>query len=193
MKLVIVKYNAGNIHSVKLAFKRLGIEARVSDDPAEIRAADKVVFPGQGEAASAMRYLRERNLDKLLGDLTQPFLGICLGLQLMCRHSEEGNTDMLNLFPADVKKFPSGLKIPHMGWNSVANVSGRLFDGLGDGSYFYFVHSYYAELHDDCIARCAYGLTFSAALQHKNYYAVQFHPEKSAANGEKLLRNFLEL
>lgn len=193
MSVVIIKYNAGNVHSVKLALQRLDVKATLTDDSGRIREADKVIFPGVGEARSAMRYLHERGLDKLIREIRQPFLGICLGLQLMCRHSEENDTAGLNLFDTDVRRFPAKAKVPHMGWNSISNLNGPLFDNVADGSYVYFVHSYYAEENDKEAARCEYILPFSAALQHENYFAVQFHPEKSGAVGEQILRNFLNL
>ncbi len=193
MKVVILKYNAGNLHSVRLALQRLEIEPLVTDDPSELRASDKVIFPGVGEASSAMAYLRERKLDTLIKSLQQPVLGICLGLQLMCNHSEENDTQGLGIFPVEVKKFPDTDKVPHMGWNILKNLKGRLFEGVKEESYVYFVHSYYAEQNSDSIAESPHSVTFSAAIQKDNFYAVQFHPEKSARVGEKILRNFLEL
>jgi len=193
VKLVIVQYNAGNIHSVRLALNRLGLDPEVSDNPESIRRADKVIFPGVGEAGSAMAFLRQRGLDEVLRALSQPFLGICLGLQLMCRHSEENATPCLGLFDLAVKRFPPQGKVPHMGWNTITRLRGPLFAGLAEGSCLYFVHSYYAEIAPETAATCDYILPFSAALERDNYHAVQFHPEKSGAAGEHILRNFLAL
>lgn len=191
--IAIVDYNAGNTQSVINALERLGYEARVTDDPAEIRRADKVILPGVGEAASAMRYLKEKRLDRLLPALEQPVLGICLGLQLMCRHSEEGDTPGMAIFDTEVKRFPPGGRVPHMGWNNLEQLSGPLFDGLASEADVYFVHSYYAVCCTHTVARSEYGLLFSAALQRNNFYAVQFHPEKSAETGAIILKNFLTL
>ena len=192
--IAIVKYNAGNIRSVMNALHRLGVEALVTDDPELLREADKVIFPGVGEASSAMRYLRERELDQVLKNLHQPFLGICLGLQLMCKHSEEGDTECLGIFTENVKRFPSGKeKVPHMGWNNCSTLKGPLFEGISTEDDFYFVHSYYAELGSQTTAECDYILPFSAALQQDNFHAVQFHPEKSADAGQQLIKNFLQL
>ncbi len=192
----IVKYNAGNIRSVLLALERLGEQAVWTDDPAILRSADRVIFPGVGEAASAMAYLRERGLDDVLRSLQQPVLGICLGLQLFCRHSEEGDTNCLGIFDVEVKKF-SGmngtLKVPHMGWNTLENTRGTLFEDLGAEPYVYFVHSFYAQTNQYTTATCQYGETFSAALQRNNFYAVQFHPEKSGLTGQRILQQFLRL
>ena len=193
MRVSILKYNAGNLHSVRLALQRLGIDPLVTDIPSELQSSDKVIFPGVGEASSAMAYLRERNLDELLKSLEQPILGICLGLQLMCDYSEENDTEGLGLFPVKVKKFPDTDKVPHMGWNALTNLKGKLFEGIAEGSYVYFVHSYFAEQNSDSVAETTHSLTFSAAIEKNNYYAVQFHPEKSAKVGEKILRNFLDL
>jgi glutamine amidotransferase len=193
MKVVIVKYNAGNILSVQYALRRIGLEAVVSDDHDLIRSADKVIFPGVGEARNTMAYLKDRNLDRLLQELTQPVLGICLGLQLMCRHSEESDTDCIRLFDVGVKRFPPGDKVPHMGWNAIKELKGRLFAGISSGSYVYFVHSYYAELHELTSATCEYMIPFSAAIEYNNYFATQFHPEKSGETGERILKNFLSI
>ncbi|TXJ23664.1 MAG: imidazole glycerol phosphate synthase subunit HisH [Chitinophagaceae bacterium] len=193
MNTAIVKYNAGNIQSVLFAMERIGAPAMVTDDPELIRKADKVIFPGVGEASSAMKYLRERNLDEVLRSLKQPVLGICLGMQLMCRHSEEGDTACLGLFDTTVRKFNQGLKTPQIGWNQAASVKGKLFEGLTGSPYFYFVHSYYAGLCDETVAVTEYGINFSSALQKDNFYGVQFHPEKSAEAGQRLLQNFLNL
>jgi imidazole glycerol-phosphate synthase subunit HisH len=199
MNIAIIKYNAGNIMSVEYALQRLGIGALVTDDPASIRAADKVIFPGVGEASTTMKYLKDKNLDVLISDLKQPVLGICLGLQLMCRHSEEGDTTCLGIFDERVKKFipavseNAKLKVPHMGWNTISKLSGSLFGGIPEGQYLYFVHSYYATKGKDTIASCNYMEEFSAGLQYKNFYATQFHPEKSGKTGAQILKNFLEL
>ena len=193
--VAIVKYNAGNIQSVLYAMQRLKQEAVWTDDPAVLRSADKVIFPGVGEASSAMRYLRERGLDAVLASLTQPVLGICLGLQLFCRHSEEVNTDCIGIFDTAVRRFSGagGLKVPHMGWNTLHDLEGPLFEGVPKGSYVYFVHSYYAEQDAATTAACTYGETFSAGMHRGNYYAVQFHPEKSGDTGQRILQNFLHL
>lgn len=192
MKIAVVKYNAGNIHSVRLACRRLGIEPLVTDDADLIRSADKVIFPGVGEASSAMAYLKDRKLDAVIKDLRQPVLGICLGLQLMCAHTEEGDTDCFGIFPAQVKKFPPEDKVPHMGWNTISGLKGDLFKGIREEEYMYFVHSYYAELIQESIARTEYIVPFSAALQKDNFSACQFHPEKSGEAGERILKNFIE-
>ncbi len=194
MSLAIVKYNAGNIRSVQFALQRLGVEALWTDEPAALRAADKVIFPGVGEASSAMQYLRERGLDAVLRGLRQPVLGICLGLQLFCRHSEEGDTSCLGIFDVEVRRFRSpGLKVPHIGWNTLSNLRGPLFEGVEDGNFMYFVHSFYAEMHPDMVAQTDYGVPFSAALQRENFFAVQFHPEKSGETSQRILKNFLKL
>lgn len=194
MNIVIVKYNAGNATSVRFALQRLGAEAVVSDEPEIINSADKVIFPGVGEASSAMQFLRNAGLDNVLKQLRQPVLGICLGMQLMCSHSEEGNTDALGIFPVQVKKYPeAAFKVPHMGWNTLSNLKGPLFAGVPDQVYMYYVHSFYAEQCAHTIASTEYILNFSAALQKDNYYGVQFHPEKSGVEGECIIKNFLEL
>jgi glutamine amidotransferase len=199
MNIVIIKYNAGNIRSVLFALERLGHSATVTDDPELIQKATHVIFPGVGAANSAMPYLKERGLDEVIRDLKQPFLGICLGMQLMCRHSEENDTDCLGLFNIAVKKFPEqdekgqSMKIPHMGWNKLENLKGPLMAGLGENAFCYFVHSYYAEMSDFTIASSNYALPFASALHRDNFFGVQFHPEKSAEVGERILRNFLSL
>ncbi|WP_456442154.1 imidazole glycerol phosphate synthase subunit HisH [Caldithrix abyssi] len=193
MKVAIVQYNAGNIHSVVLALQRLGIEPQVTDDPAYLQNADRVIFPGVGEASTAMRYLKAHGLDDILRRLKQPVLGICLGLQLLCQHSQENDTPGLGIFPVEVRRFPPEDKVPHMGWNSVSNLKGALFRGVPEESFVYFVHGYYAELSPFTIARSDYILPFSAALQKDNFFAVQFHPEKSGKVGEQILKNFLEI
>jgi glutamine amidotransferase len=191
--IAIVKYNAGNATSVFNALSRLGCEALITDQPSEIRAAEKVIFPGVGEAGSAMRFLREKGLDRLLPALTQPVLGICLGMQLLCDFSEESATPGLGIFSARVRRFPPGDKVPHMGWNNLPERQGSLFEGIEASDDFYFVHSYYAEVCDQTTAVCEYIQPFSAALQRDNFFGVQFHPEKSGLVGEKLLKNFLNL
>ncbi|GAB4495149.1 MAG: imidazole glycerol phosphate synthase subunit HisH [Saprospiraceae bacterium] len=200
MKIAIVKYNAGNVQSVLFALERLGVEAVWTDDPDELRSADRVIFPGVGEASSAMRYLRERGLDEVIRSLQQPVLGICLGLQLFCRYSEENDTTCLGIFDTDVRLFPSHLtshtphlKVPHMGWNNLSHLRGALFEGVMEESFVYFVHSYYAEISPATVAATNYGVDFSAALQRDNFYAVQFHPEKSGPVGQQILRNFLKI
>ncbi len=175
------------------ALKRLGSDALVSDDPQTILSADKVIFPGVGEASSAMRYLKERELDKLIKSLTMPVLGICLGLQLMCSFTEEEDTECLNIFPVQVKKFPPEDKVPHMGWNTIYNLKGELFRGVPENSYAYFVHSFYAELNEYAVAESNYIVDFAPAVHKDNFYATQFHPEKSAETGEQVLKNFLRL
>jgi glutamine amidotransferase len=191
--IAIIKYNAGNIRSVQNAVLRLGYECTITDDMQVIRKASKVIFPGVGEAGSAMKYLRERKLDKLITSLEQPVLGICLGLQLMCSYSEESNTTCLNIFDSGVRMFPKRDKVPHMGWNNFITVSGSLFKGIIPVNDVYFVHSYYAEVSSCTSAVCEYILPFSAAMEKDNFHATQFHPEKSAGTGEQILRNFLDL
>jgi glutamine amidotransferase len=196
MKLAIIKYNAGNIQSVMNALGRLGVEAEVTEDADTIRAADKVIFPGVGEASSAMQSLRQSNLDKLIPALTQPVLGICVGMQLLCRHSEENNTDCLGIVPVPVLKFEPGelrFKVPQVGWNRIYNLKSDLFKGVEENSFVYNVHSYYALHSDYTIAECSYGLPYAAAVKKDNFYGVQFHAEKSADTGDKIIRNFIEL
>ena len=191
--IAIVKYNAGNITSVENALNRLGYDCVITDDAAILQKADKVIFPGVGEASSAMNYLKEKGLNIVIKMLTQPVLGICLGQQLMCNYSEENNTTCMGIFNASVKLFPATDIVPHMGWNNLSQTKGKLFNGINNNDNFYFVHSYYAEITDDTTAVCNYILPFSAAMQKDNFYATQFHPEKSADVGETILRNFLEL
>ena len=191
--IAIVKYNAGNIKSVQNALNRLGYRSIITDNPEELRKADKVIFPGVGEAGTAMKYLKDRELDKAVLSLTQPVLGICLGLQLMCRHSEEADTMCLGIFDSDVKLFPPVEKIPHMGWNNFFTKKGDLYKGISLDDDVYYVHSYYSEISSCTSATCDYILPFSASMQTGNFYATQYHPEKSAGVGEKILRNFLEL
>lgn len=201
MKIAIVKYNAGNVQSVLYALQRLGINAVVTGDKEEILRADKVIFPGVGHAGSAMEYLQKHNLDKLIISLTQPVLGICLGLQLMCNWSEEGDTNCLGIFNVDVNKFDNAVlknnsahvKIPHMGWNNIYDLKSPLFEGVKENSFVYFVHSYYAEMAPETIATTDYILPFSAAIHRDNFYGVQFHTEKSADAGIQIISNFLKL
>lgn len=197
MDVAIVKYNAGNIYSVIHALKRLGITPTLTDNAEILSKADKVLFPGQGEASTAMAYLKEHNLDKLICDLKQPVLGICIGQQLMCRHSQEGDTDCLGIFPLDVLRFQPQWhedKVPQMGWNSISDLRSPLFKDINDGEFIYNVHSFYVPHSKDyTIATCNYILPYSAALHKENFYATQFHPEKSGTVGEKILHNFLEI
>lgn len=197
MKVVLIKYNAGNIQSVKFALNRLGIEPIVTDNITEINSADKVIFPGVGEASSAMNYLNEKELDKIIKNLKQPVLGICLGMQLLCKHSEEGDTNCIGIFDAEIKKFNFGnnseLKVPQIGWNKIFDLKSDLFKGIKENNYMYFVHGYYANLCSDTIAVTDYGLNYSSALNKNNFFGVQFHPEKSADDGQTLLENFIKL
>jgi imidazole glycerol-phosphate synthase subunit HisH len=194
MNVVLVKYNAGNIQSVLYALERIGVAANVTDDHEEIGAADKVLFPGVGEAFSAMQNLKGKNLDKLIKGLKQPVLGICVGMQLLCDHSQERDTPGLGVFDVKVKRFPgAGIKIPQIGWNNIYDLKSGLFTGVKENSYIYNVHSYYAELSKWTIATADYGLEYSAALHKNNFYGVQFHTEKSAEAGEQILRNFINL
>lgn len=199
MKLVVIKYNAGNIRSVDYALKRLGVDAEVTADVEKIKSADKVIFPGVGEASNTMKYLRETKLDQVIVSLKQPVLGICLGLQLMCKHSEEGNTDCLGIFDEEVKRFEPKpgegniYKVPHMGWNTLTHVNSALFDASFENKYVYFVHSFYAAIGPHTAATTNYTQSFSAALHKDNFYATQFHPEKSGTVGAKILENFIKL
>ncbi|MEX0316147.1 MAG: imidazole glycerol phosphate synthase subunit HisH [Allomuricauda sp.] len=192
MKIVIIDYGAGNIQSIKFAIKRLGYEAILSDKVEEIQNADKVIFPGVGEASSAMKKLRDSGLDKLIPNLKQPVLGICLGMQLMCNSSEEGNTEGLGIFDLDVVRFANTVKVPQIGWNQIEGLKSDLFKEVEDKSHIYLVHSYYAPKGEDTIATSEYALHYSAALQKGNFYGTQFHPEKSGVVGAKILQNFLE-
>lgn len=193
MKIVIIDYGAGNIQSIIFAIKRLGYEAVLSHDAEEIRNADKVIFPGVGEASSAMVKLRATGLDKLIPKLKQPVLGICLGMQLMCNASEEGNTEGLGIFDLDVVKFSNKVKVPQIGWNQISDLKSELFANVPDKSYIYLVHSFYAPIGKESIAISEYEVEYSAALQKDNFYGVQFHPEKSSEVGSGILQNFLNL
>lgn len=195
MNVVVIRYQAGNIQSVLFALQRLGVSPTLSSDAEVISNADKVIFPGVGEARSTMKELKSSGLDKTITNLKQPVLGICLGLQLMCKHSEEGNADCLGIFDLNVKRFSpqAGSKVPHVGWNTIQNLKGPLFKGVDEGSFVYYVHSFYAETGYETIATTNYINPFSAALSKDNFHAMQFHPEKSGAIGETMLKNFLEL
>lgn len=196
MNVAIIKYNAGNIYSVDYALKRLGIEPVITADREILQKADKIIFPGQGEAGTTMRYLKENRLDELIKDLKQPVLGICIGMQLLCRFSEEGNTGCLGVFDVPVLRFRPEKqedKIPHIGWNNLTNLKSDLYKGLSEGDFVYFVHSYYVLANEYTIAVTDYIQPFSASMHKDNFYATQFHPEKSGAAGEKILRNFLQL
>ena len=193
MKIVIINYGAGNIQSIKFAIKRLGYEADLSSDIQEIQDADKVIFPGVGEASSAMAKLRDSGLDKIIPHLKHPVLGICLGMQLMCKSSKDGNTKGLGIFDVDVVKFSNKVKVPQIGWNQISNLKSDLFKGINEKEHIYLVHSFYAPLCKETIAETDYELKYSAALQMKNFYGTQFHPEKSGGIGEKILNNFLSL
>lgn len=196
MQIAIVKYNAGNIYSVVNAMKRLGIEPILTDDPELLSKADKVLFPGQGNAKEAMTYLKAHHLDQVIANLKQPVLGICVGQQLLCKHSEEGDVDCIGIFDAEVKRFSPQRhedKVPAMGWNEIYDVSTPLLKGLGEHPYTYFVHSYYVPISNETIATANYILPYSAAMHKDNFYTCQFHPEKSGKIGEQILKNFLEL
>jgi glutamine amidotransferase len=193
MKIVIINYGAGNIKSIQFAFKRLGFEALLTNNPEEIKTADKVIFPGVGEASSAMQKLKESGLDRLIPKLKQPVLGICLGMQLMCKSTEEGNTKGLGIFDIDVKRFSNAVKVPQMGWNTISNLKSDLFKGVKEDEFMYLVHSFYAEQCQEAIATTTYDVEYASALQKDNFYGVQFHPEKSSLAGEQILRNFINL
>ena len=193
MKIAIIDYGAGNIKSIQFALNRLGFEGLLTNNPNEIQSADKVIFPGVGEASSAMNKLKNSGLNELIPTLKQPVLGICLGMQLMCNHTEEGNTNGLGIFDTNVVQFSNQVKVPHMGWNTIYNLQSPLFQGINENEYLYLVHSFYAPLSENTIAMTNYELQYSSALQLNNFYGVQFHPEKSGLVGEKLLQNFLNL
>ena len=191
--IAIIDYDAGNVKSVQNALKKLGFEAEITSDIETIENADKVIFPGVGEASSAMKKLQERGLDAVIQNLKQPVLGICLGMQLMCNASEEGNTKALGIFDCEVKLFPNSDIVPHMGWNNVSEMKGKLLENISDTDNFYFVHSYYAEKNENTVATTDYSESYSTALQKDNFFGVQFHPEKSGVFGSKILENFLKL
>ena len=193
MKIVIIDYGAGNIQSIKFALERLGYSATLTDDPVLIREADKVIFPGVGEASSAMRKLREHGLEELIPALRQPVLGICLGMQLMCAFSEEGKTVGLGIFDVDVVRFSNTMKVPQIGWNQIRELKTPLFEGIPESGHIYLVHSYYAPLCNDTIAVTEYGIPYSSAVRKDNFWGVQFHPEKSSSIGERILKNFINL
>ena len=193
MKTVIINYGAGNIQSIKFALKRLGVQAILTDSESEIRNADKVIFPGVGEASSAMKKLKISGLDEIIPTLKQPVLGICLGMQLLCKYTEEGNTKGLGVFDVDVLRFSKDKKVPQIGWNQISNLKSGLFKNVSEGEFMYLVHSYYAPICADTISLTQYGKHYSSALQKDNFYGVQFHPEKSSIAGEKILWNFLNL
>lgn len=193
MNIAIVKYNAGNTQSVEFALNRIGVKPVITDDPKILGSADKVIFPGVGQASTAMQYLKERGLDKVIVNLKQPFLGICLGMQLMCKYSHENDTTCLGIFDLDVKLFEPKLKVPHMGWNTITNLKSPLLKGLNNNDYLYFVHSYYATIGNQTICTTNYINSFSAGLNKNNFYGFQFHPEKSGLTGQKILQNFIDL
>ena len=193
MNLVIIDYGAGNIKSIQFAFKRLGIDAILTNDINQIKIADKVIFPGVGEASSAMKMLQESGLNKVIPALKQPVLGICLGMQLMCNYTDEGNTQGLGIFDVAVKRFTNAVKVPQMGWNTISDLKSDLFKGIKENEFMYLVHSFYAEKCVDMIAKTDYEMEYASALQKDNFYGTQFHPEKSGVEGEKILKNFIEL
>ncbi len=193
MKIVIIDYGAGNIQSIQFAIKRLGFDAVLSNNPIEIQQSDKIIFPGVGEASSAMKMLKESGLDKLIPTLKQPVLGICLGMQLMCKYSEEGNTNCLEIFDVNVVKFSNVVKVPQMGWNTIFNLKSKLFENVSENEFMYLVHSFYVPNTDLAIANTNYEVSYASALQKNNFYGVQFHPEKSGKWGEKILDNFLKI
>lgn len=192
MSVAIVRYNAGNVRSVAHALERIAVTYTITDDARELASADRVIFPGVGEARSAMEYLRSSGLDRVVRDLTQPVLGVCLGMQLLCETSEEGSAECLGVISGRVKRFTVPEKVPHMGWSPVTRLDHPIFSGIVDGAFFYFVHSYRVDVCDETIARCVYEEEFSAAVAKRNFVGVQFHPEKSAEAGERILKNFME-
>ena len=194
MKVSIIKYNAGNIKSVLFALERIGVNATVTDDIAVLKSSDKIILPGVGEASSAMQYLNEKRLDQLIVSLKQPVLGICLGMQLMCESSEEGNTTCLGIFDNKVRRFPTeDVKVPQIGWNNIYDLKTNLYNNIKENEYMYLVHSYYADVNEHTIAKTNYGIEYSSSLQKNNFYGVQFHPEKSSDAGQQLLENFIKL
>ena len=196
MKVSIIKYNAGNVQSVLFALERIGINAVVTDNISILKSSDKVIFPGVGEASSAMKYLKEKNLDDVIINLKQPVLGICLGMQLMCNYSEEGNTNCLGIFETEVKLFPTEskkIKVPQIGWNTIYDLKTDLYKNIKENEYMYFVHSYYAEVSEHTIAKTTYEIEYSSSLQKNNFYATQFHPEKSSDVGQNILENFIRI
>ncbi|RUA11606.1 MAG: imidazole glycerol phosphate synthase subunit HisH [Flavobacteriia bacterium] len=193
MKIAVIDYGAGNVQSVKYALNRLGYESFLSDDAEKISSADKVIFPGVGEAASAMKAIKAKKLEQVIPELKQPVLGICLGMQLMCNYSEEGNTQGLGIFDLTVKRFETDLKVPQIGWNQIEDLRSPLFKNISENEYMYLVHSYYVPINENTIAKTNYGIAYASAIQKDNFYGVQFHPEKSSKAGEILLKNFLEL
>lgn len=193
MNIVIIDYGAGNIKSIQFAFKRLGVDAVLTNDVEMIQEADKVIFPGVGEAGHAMEMLEASGLDNIIPKLKQPVLGICLGMQLLCNHSEESNTKGLGVFDVNIKRFSNAVKVPQIGWNTIANLKSDLFERINEGEYMYLVHSYYAQSCDEAIATTNYETNYASALQKNNFYGVQFHPEKSGKVGEQILKNFIEL
>lgn len=193
MKIAIIDYGAGNVQSVLFAIERLGYTAFITNDAEKIKSADKVIFPGVGEASSAMQKIKAIQLDKIIRDLQQPVLGICLGMQLLCKSSEEGNTEGLGIFDIHIERFTNSLKVPQIGWNTVYDLKSKLFKGISNKEFMYLVHSFYAPMNEECIATTFYGMEYASAIQKDNFYGVQFHPEKSGATGAKILQNFLEL
>lgn len=193
MQIAIIKYNAGNIQSVAYALNRLGINPIITDKPEDLLKADKIIFPGVGEASTAMAYLKEKKLNELIPTFKQPMLGICLGMQLMCKYSEENDTECMGIFDIDVKKFPETKKVPHMGWNTIFDCKTSIFQEIPENDYMYFVHSYYVPVSDFTISKTDYNFEFSSALNKNNFFGTQFHPEKSGSAGEKLLKNFIEM
>lgn len=193
MNIAIIDYGAGNVQSVLFSLERLGYKGTLTSDPEIIKSADKVIFPGVGEASSAMKMIQEKGLDKVIINLKQPVLGICLGMQLLCQSSEEGNAKGLKIFDTEIKKFNSYLKVPQMGWNTIYNLKSDLFQNIKENDYMYLVHSYYAPININTIATTKYGIEYTTAIQKDNFYGVQFHPEKSGSIGEMILKNFLQL